>query len=109
MYLLVYVDDFILTGNQESMITSFIDRLHNEFSIKDLGDLNYFLRLEVAYTNDGLFLCVSQYARDILDRVDLLDAKLIHTSLAPHESFTTLVFLSKILHFTGLLWGPFNI
>nr|KAJ0211792.1 hypothetical protein LSAT_V11C400193820 [Lactuca sativa] len=43
-------------SNQESVINSFIARLHNEFARKDLGDLNSFLELEVAYTNDDIFL-----------------------------------------------------
>nr|KAJ0214544.1 hypothetical protein LSAT_V11C400166600 [Lactuca sativa] len=42
MYLLVYVDDMILTGIQESVITSCIARFYNEFEIKDLRDLNCF-------------------------------------------------------------------
>lgn len=50
MYLLVYVDDLILTGNQPHVITSFITRLKKEFAIKDLGELNYFLGLEVTHT-----------------------------------------------------------
>ncbi|KAJ9542431.1 hypothetical protein OSB04_028937 [Centaurea solstitialis] len=44
------------------------DTLNREFTIKDLGDINYFLGLEVTYTNDGLFLNQSKYAREILDR-----------------------------------------
>ncbi|GKF81129.1 uncharacterized mitochondrial protein-like protein, partial [Tanacetum coccineum] len=66
MYLLVYVDDLILIGNDESVIATFTSRLNHEFAIKDLGALNYFLGLEVAYTNNGLFLTQSKYARDIL-------------------------------------------
>ena len=56
LYLLVYVDDLILTRSDDTVIRSVITRLHNEFSIKDLGCLNYFLGLEVAYTSNGLFL-----------------------------------------------------
>lgn len=56
MYLLVYVDDLILTSNQEHVMAKFIARLHNEFAIKDLGKLNYFLGLEVTCTSNGLFL-----------------------------------------------------
>ncbi|KAJ9551917.1 hypothetical protein OSB04_015962 [Centaurea solstitialis] len=55
-YLLVYVNDLILTGNQDHVLRAFIARLNNEFAIKDLGELNYFLGLEVSYTTDGLFL-----------------------------------------------------
>ncbi|GKB85873.1 retrovirus-related pol polyprotein from transposon RE1 [Tanacetum coccineum] len=46
LYLLVYVDDIILTGNDHSMIRRFIARLNTEFAIKDLGRLGYFLGLE---------------------------------------------------------------
>lgn len=51
MYLLVYAGDLILMGNDESTIGTFISRLNTEFAIKDLGDLNYFLGLEVVHTD----------------------------------------------------------
>ncbi|XP_022040579.1 uncharacterized mitochondrial protein AtMg00810-like [Helianthus annuus] len=89
MYLLVYVDDLILTGNDENLIHIFISQLNQEFSIKDLGDLNYFLGLEVVYTDSGLFLTRAKYAKDILIRAQLLDSKPISTPLTPHESFTS--------------------
>ncbi|GKB39599.1 retrovirus-related pol polyprotein from transposon RE1 [Tanacetum coccineum] len=87
MYLLVYVDDLILTGNNETMLTSFTMHLNSEFTIKDLGDLCYFLGLEVSYTEDGLFLSQEKYAKDILTRADLLDSKPVATPLATNELF----------------------
>lgn len=42
LYLLVYVDDIILTGNDSQLICAFITKIHAEFSIKDRGWLNYF-------------------------------------------------------------------
>lgn len=89
MCLLVYVDDLILTGNDESAICTFISCLNTEFAIKDLGDLNYFLGLEVVHTDIGLFLTQSKYATDILKRVSIYDSKPISTPLTPHETFTT--------------------
>ncbi|KAI3785937.1 hypothetical protein L1987_45063 [Smallanthus sonchifolius] len=88
MYLLVYVDDLILAGNDENVIHTFISHLHHEFAIKDLGDLSYFLGLEVVYTTTGLFLTQVKYAKDILLRAQLCEAKPVGTPLAPHESFT---------------------
>ena len=73
LYLLVYVDDIILTGNHEPSLKRFIDRLQTEFAIKDLGNLSYFLGLEVSYTSDGLFLSQTKYAQDILLRAGMLD------------------------------------
>ncbi|XP_076913547.1 uncharacterized protein LOC143572213 [Bidens hawaiensis] len=102
IYLLVYVDDLILTGNDERIIGSFISRLNNEFAIKDLGDLNYFLGLEVAYTDEGIFLTQSKYASDILKRANLYDSKPVSTPLAPHESFVTTGELIRIPLFISL-------
>ena len=87
MYLLVYVDDLLLTGNDETAIATFISRLNHEFAIKDLGDLNYFWGLEVAYLYNGLNQ--SKYASDILKRANLYDSKPVSTPLAPNASFTT--------------------
>ena len=69
---------------KESVITSFTTRLHNEFAIKDLSDLSYFLSLEVSYIDDGLFLSQYNYAKDVLTRADLLDCKPVSTHLATH-------------------------
>ncbi|XP_021991778.2 uncharacterized mitochondrial protein AtMg00810-like [Helianthus annuus] len=89
MYLLVYVDDLILTGNQPSALASFINCLHNEFAIKDLGKLNYFLGLEGTYTKNGLFLNQSKYTLDILTRAKMLDAKPAPTPLSTNVSFVS--------------------
>lgn len=75
IYLLFYVDDIILTGNNSSLLNSFIGQLHSESATKDLGSLSYFLGLEVASTSVGLFLSQTKYARDILARAQLLDCK----------------------------------
>ncbi|KAI3710109.1 hypothetical protein L2E82_39883 [Cichorium intybus] len=89
LYVLVYVDDIILTGNDEKVIQKFINRLYQEFAITDLGPLNYFLGLEVTYTPNGLFLSQAKYAYDILSRAGLLDAKPVGTPLNTTELFTT--------------------
>ncbi|XP_071688843.1 uncharacterized mitochondrial protein AtMg00810-like [Rutidosis leptorrhynchoides] len=47
LYLLIYVDDIILTGNSAATYHKFITILYTEFAIKDLGKLSYFLGLEV--------------------------------------------------------------
>lgn len=89
IYLLVYVDDIIVTSNNPASIRTLMARLSKEFAIKDLGRLGYFLGLEVSYPSSGLFLSQSKYARDILARADLLDSKPVSTPLAPGVSFTS--------------------
>nr|GEX56340.1 putative zinc finger, CCHC-type [Tanacetum cinerariifolium] len=70
-----FLVSFGFTWNDETTITTFISRLNQEFSINDLGDLNYFLGLEVVYTDQGLFLTQSKYASDIFKRANLYDSK----------------------------------
>ena len=89
LYLLVYVDDLILIGNNADLVCLFISRLNKEFLITDLGKLNYFLGLEVSYHDSGLFLSQSKYAHDILARANLLDAKPAATPLSTSAYFTS--------------------
>lgn len=57
----------------------------------DLGKLNYFIGLEVSYSDIELFLSQARYAYDILTRANLLDAKLVATLLSTSDYFTTTV------------------
>ncbi|GKV46548.1 hypothetical protein SLEP1_g53521 [Rubroshorea leprosula] len=60
----------------------FISQLGQEFAIKDLGRLNFFLGIEVHYTSFGLILSQSKYALDILSRAQMEDCNSISTPMA---------------------------
>ncbi|XP_057418149.1 uncharacterized protein LOC130712328 [Lotus japonicus] len=89
LYLLVYVDDIILTGSDPSLLTEFIARLNAEFAIKYLGKLGYFLGLEITYTADGLFLGQAKYAHDLLSRALMLEVSHVSTPLAAGSHFVS--------------------
>ncbi|GJT38133.1 retrovirus-related pol polyprotein from transposon RE2 [Tanacetum coccineum] len=72
---LVYVDNLIVSGNDHEPITQFKTNLSNCFHMKDLENLKYFLAIEVACANEGIFLCQRKYALDIISEVGLLGAK----------------------------------
>ena len=63
---LVYVDDIIVTGNDEREKHDVKQRLAKEFEIKELGKLKYFLGIEVAYSTQGIFISQQKYATDLL-------------------------------------------
>ncbi|XP_071729075.1 uncharacterized mitochondrial protein AtMg00810-like [Rutidosis leptorrhynchoides] len=74
-YLLLYVDDIILTASSTSLSQKIITSLGKEFTMTNLGLLNYFLGISATRTKDGMFLSQQKYALDILDRADMINCK----------------------------------
>jgi histone deacetylase 1/2 len=75
LFLLIYVDDILLTGNSSAHIDTLIGQLNKQFSMKDLGPLNYFLGIELQHTTLGLHLTQTKYVHDLLKRTQMEDAK----------------------------------
>lgn len=66
LYFLLYVDDIVLTGTSRTAIFGLIRQLLKSFAMKDLGDLNYFLGIQVQRSSQGIHLRQSKYILDIL-------------------------------------------
>mgnify|MGYP001791907865 FL=1 len=75
IFLLVYVDDIVVTGPSPNKLSTFITSLATRFSIKDLGSLSYFLGIEVTPNKKGFLLSQSKYIHDLLDKFKMLDSK----------------------------------
>jgi histone deacetylase 1/2 len=56
MLVLIYVDNIIITCSRHAAIQSLLRELHNDFAVKDLGPLNYFLGIQVMPCNQGIIL-----------------------------------------------------
>jgi len=74
-YLLLYVDDIVLTASSESLLRRIIASLQQEFAMKDLGALHHFLGVAVEPHPAGLLLHQRQYTLDILERARMTDCK----------------------------------
>jgi Reverse transcriptase (RNA-dependent DNA polymerase)/gag-polypeptide of LTR copia-type/Integrase core domain/GAG-pre-integrase domain len=81
---LVYVDDIIITGNNEIEIDNVKSYLKNKFDIKDLGYLKYFLGIEFAHSKKGLYLSQRKYVLDLLEETGKLGCKPASTPIEPH-------------------------
>jgi hypothetical protein len=71
----VYVDDIVIASNNGDAITQLIQFLNNQFKLKDLGALKFFLGLEIARSSKGISLCQRKYTLEILEDSGLLAAK----------------------------------
>jgi hypothetical protein len=67
VYLLLYVDDIVITASSAALLQQTISALKQEFTMKDLGPLHHFLGVSVQHQVGRLFLTQRQFALDILE------------------------------------------
>ena len=77
--LIVYLDDIILTSDNETELAALKQKLAKEFQIKDLGILKYFLGMEFARSKEGIFVDQRKYVLDLLGEIGLLGFRVSET------------------------------
>ena len=88
LYILVYVDDIIITGSSSALVFACINVLASRFSLKDPTDLDYFLGIEVTRTSRGLHLMQRKYIVDLLTKMNMLGANPVSTPLPTTPKLT---------------------
>ena len=88
LFMLIYVDDIIVTGNSKKAVAALLGDLKQDFAFKDLGDLHYFLGIEVKQEKGGILLSQEKYAWDILNRVGMRNCKTSSTPLSVSEKLS---------------------
>ncbi|CAN1790917.1 Retrovirus-related Pol polyprotein from transposon RE1 [Linum perenne] len=86
--LIVYVDDIIITGNDEDEIKQLKKRLATEFEIKDLENLRYFLGMEIARSKDELIVSQRKYILDLLSETGMLGCKPANTLMEQNKQWS---------------------
>jgi hypothetical protein len=80
--LCLYVDDLLITGNNEAHINEFKLALNKEFEMTDLGHMSYFLGIEFLKTDKGILMHQSRYASEILKKFEMDQC---NSALSPAE------------------------
>jgi len=84
----VYVDDIIVARSSPEATNALLSNLQSDFTLKDLGDLHYFLGIEVKKVKEGLVLMQQRYAADILARSGMDKCKVIDTPMSSTEKLS---------------------
>lgn len=86
--MLIYVDNIIIISSSTSATNKLIQELTEDFALKDLGELQYFLGIQVKPNNHSLVLSQKRYAQDLLKRANMEKCIPISTPMASTEKLT---------------------
>jgi histone deacetylase 1/2 len=88
LFVLVYVDDIIVASSSLAATKALLKDLEADFALKDLGDLHYFLGIEVKRNHDGLVMSQQRYATDIVKRANMWNCKPMDTPISATEKLS---------------------
>ncbi|GKD64531.1 putative ribonuclease H-like domain-containing protein [Tanacetum coccineum] len=77
----VYVDDIIFGSTKKSLCTEFEKMMHKKFQISSMGELTFFLGLQVKQKEDGIFISQDKYVTEILKKFGFTDVKTASTPM----------------------------
>jgi hypothetical protein len=78
----IYVDNIILGSTNENFCKEFGEMMYREFEMSMIGELSFFLGLQIKQLKEGTFVCQYKYVKDILKKFGMEDAKPIKTPMA---------------------------
>ncbi|KAJ9542188.1 hypothetical protein OSB04_028694 [Centaurea solstitialis] len=84
----IYVDDIIFGSTKSSMCKEFEDLMHKKFKMSAMGELTFFLGLQVTQKKEGIFIHQSKYVKDILHKFGFSDVKPASTPMETHKHLT---------------------
>ena len=83
--MLIYVDDIIITRSNCQNVEEVVVKLSKTFALKDLGDLYFFLEIQVARTHDTILISQTKYIQDLLTKTEMAGYKGIETPFSTFE------------------------
>ncbi|CAM8910665.1 unnamed protein product [Rhodiola kirilowii] len=82
----VYVDDIIFGSTNNSLVKKFTKLMENEFEMSMVGELKFFLGLQVAQGKDGTRIHQQKYLREMLAKFGMKDSSAMATPISPNDS-----------------------
>ncbi|GJR73412.1 putative ribonuclease H-like domain-containing protein, partial [Tanacetum coccineum] len=82
----VYVDDIIFGSTKKSLCTEFESLMHKKFLMSSMGQLTFFLGLQVMQRDDGIFISQDKYVADILKKFDFVTVKTASTLIETNKA-----------------------
>jgi hypothetical protein len=77
----VYVDDIVFGGSSNSPVARFAEHICKEFEMRMIGELQFFLGLQVKQSNEGTFVHQAKYTKDIVRKFEMEDSNAMATPM----------------------------
>ncbi|GJW32877.1 retrovirus-related pol polyprotein from transposon TNT 1-94 [Tanacetum coccineum] len=84
----IYVDDIIFGSTCQDMCDEFAKIMHDEFEMSMMGELNFFLGLQIKQMEDDIFFNQSKYIKEMLKKFGLEDSKPMKTPMSSNTKLT---------------------
>nr|GEV47849.1 copia protein [Tanacetum cinerariifolium] len=84
----IYFDDIIFDSTCQDMCDEFSKIMHDEFEMSMMGELNFFLGLQIKQMKDDIFFNQSEYIKEMLKKFDLEDSKPMKTLMSSDTKLT---------------------
>jgi hypothetical protein len=82
----IYVDDIIFSGSSHSLVSSFKEMMENEFQMFMMGELTFFLGIQVKQMMQGTFIHQAKYMKDLMKKFNMDELKPVSTSMSTATS-----------------------
>ncbi|GJW11921.1 putative ribonuclease H-like domain-containing protein [Tanacetum coccineum] len=82
----VYVDDIIFGSTKKELSTEFEKLMHDKFQMSSMGELSFFLGLQVQQKSDGIFISQDKYVAEILKKFDFATIKTASSPMDPNKA-----------------------
>ncbi|KAI3814170.1 hypothetical protein L1987_18917 [Smallanthus sonchifolius] len=84
----IYVDDIIFGSTRKKLCKDFEVLMHSKFEMSSMGELNFFLGLQVKQVSTGIFISQSKYVKSILERFKMTDCSAARTPMQVHHQLS---------------------
>lgn len=78
----IYVADIIFRSMSNSLCIEFVELMNTEFKMSMMGELTFFLRMQIRQSFQGTYICQEKYIKELLNKFKMLDAKVLDTPMS---------------------------
>ena len=82
----IYVDDIIFGGSSHALVSKFAEQMSSKFEMSLMGELQFFLGLQIKQSPEGTFVHQAKYMKDILEKFDFGDSKPMATLIGTNTA-----------------------